>query len=429
MRFLLPISLALCAVATPATAQETEQSSAENTTMLQSRADDVVAWLEGETGASEIFAPSFLAQVPEPQLNAINAQLQAQYGAIQSLDSVTPNGAYNGQIVLRFEKALGSGLIAIDPQAPNQISTLLLRSFEPVGEDSVEKLSADLQALPGSTSAYFGPVDGTNPVFAHNTQQHFAIGSTFKLYVLSALAQSIAAGERDWSDVVPLSVKSFPSGRMQDWPQGAPATLQTYATMMISISDNTATDQLIATLGREAIEAEVTRVGHTAPSKTFPFMTTREMFLMKGGDKDRLARFAAASDSEQAEILASIKDSDATEEDLMRTFTGGPTAIDVEWLANMDDLRGLLSMLSSYEDDTARKVMAIHTSMSEDQREKWAYVGYKGGSEPGVLNLTWLLQDKEQQWHMLSLSWNNPEQALDDGALQLISQRILALPR
>ena len=427
MRFLISLALAFSIVGQPAAAQQAKQEEVAISQELQNRGSDVVSWMKGETAPSEIFSETFLTQVPEAQLNAINAQIQAQYGKVERIESISPSSRYDGTIAIRFEKALGRGIIALNPEDPNLIETLLLRSFEPIGEDSVEKIMAELEALPGSASAYFGPIDGSEPRFTFNTQEHFAIGSTFKLYVLSALARSIEAGDRNWTDVIPLSVKSFPSGRMQDWPEGAPATLQTYATMMISISDNTATDQLMSELGRKAVESEVSTIGHSAPEKTFPFLTTREMFLLKAGDKDRLASYAAADDAEQAAILSTISDSDATFEELMRTFTGGPTAIDVEWLANMDDLRGLLAQLSSYQDDTARKVMAVNPSMSEDDRDDWAYVGYKGGSEPGVLNLTWLLQDKQQNWHMLSLSWNNPDAAVGDGALQLISQRILAL--
>ena len=51
----------------------------------------------------------------------------------------------------------------------------------------------------------------------------------------------------------------------QDWPKGAPVTLHTLATLMISISDNTATDQLIAIVGRDAIAEELRASGHAEP--------------------------------------------------------------------------------------------------------------------------------------------------------------------
>ena len=117
------------------------------------------------------------------------------------------------------------------------------------------------------------------------------------------LAREIAAGKRRWSDVVPLGARSFPGGTMQDWPQRAPVTLQTLATMMISISDNTATDTLMRLLGREAIAAEVVASGHSAPSRMLPMLTTIEAFALKAGDPARAAEYARADDKAQFAML------------------------------------------------------------------------------------------------------------------------------
>ncbi len=107
--------------------------------------------------------------------------------------------------------------------------------------------------------------------------------------MLSTLVQEIKAGKRKWSDVVPLEVHSVPSGQMQDWPIGSPVTLHTLATMMISISDNTATDALIRVLGREAVAAEMVASGHAEPSRNIPMLTTVEFFALKSGDPARIA--------------------------------------------------------------------------------------------------------------------------------------------
>jgi len=44
-----------------------------------------------------------------------------------------------------------------------------------------------------------------------------------------------------------------------------------------------------------------------------------------------------------------------------------------------------------------------------------------------VLNLTWLLQDEADRWHVLVLSWNNPDAPVTSAELQLLAQRILPL--
>lgn len=303
---------------------------------------------------------------------------------------------------------------------------MLFQTFEPI-DDSAQKISADLDKLPGTSAAWFGPLDGT-PVFSRgNTAQEFAIGSTFKLYVLTALAHAVGDGKLAWDQVVPLTARSFPSGQMQDWPDGAPVTLHTLATMMISISDNTAADQLIDVVGRDAVAHEVVASGHAEPARTLPFLKTRELFALKA--TGQAESYAAADEEKQAAMLAALDSGSVATDQVAAMFAGGkPVAIGgVEWFASMADERGLLRTISTLPDPTARQIMAVNTALPAAQRSKWAYIGYKGGSEPGVLNLTWLLQDKAGAWYMLALSWNNPAAEVDTSTLLLIAQRILAL--
>ena len=80
------------------------------------------------------------------------------------------------------------------------------------------------------------------------------MGSAFKLGVLKALKEQIAGGRHSWDEVAELTAPdlSLPSGIIQGWPMGAPLTLHSLAALMISISDNTATDVLMRVVGRAA---------------------------------------------------------------------------------------------------------------------------------------------------------------------------------
>lgn len=413
----------------PAAAQsQAPQAATAEPSALETRSAQIVAVINGELAPEAVFTDAFLAQVPAAQFKAISQQLTSQFGAALAVESVDPPTGTQAALAIRLERAIARGSIAIDPGSDNRIAGLLFQSFDPVG-DSQAKIEADLAALPGSISVWFGPLDGGTPVISIAPDTPMALGSTFKLYVLAALAEEVAAGKRAWSDVVTLDARSFPSGQMQDWPQGAPVTLHTLASMMISISDNTATDQLIKVLGRDAVLALLRRTGHTAPALNDPFMTTREMFLLKGGDPARLEAYRSGDAATRKVILAGLEQELVSLDQIQRVFLGGPTAIDVEWLASAKDLVKLLATLRRTGSAEAFGIMAINPSASPAIREKWAYVGYKGGSEPGVLNFTWLLTDKAGRDHALVLSWNNAEAALDQSALELIGQRILALPR
>ena len=60
-------------------------------------------------------------------------------------------------------------------------------------------------------------------------------------------------------------------------------------------------------------------------------------------------------------------------------------------------------------------------------REGRLYIGYKGGSEPSVINLSWLLQDRTGEWHVVTLSWNNPDAPVDPEVFRALARRAIAL--
>jgi len=238
---------------------------------------------------------------------------------------------------------------------------------------------------------------------------------------------ALGEGRLAWDDVVPLDAKSFPSGVMQTWPDGAPVTLHTAATLMISISDNTATDLVMRHLGREAIEAEMRASGHAGDGRTLPFLTTREMFVLKASDLGET--YAMASEAERRAMLATLDRNDIDEARFFETFTSGTPVLieDIEWFASMADQRALMRMLAALPGEPARNIMAVNPVFDEEETATWDYVGYKGGSEAGVLNMSWLLRDKAGRWHMLAISQMDPASEVDTSALLLMAKRILAL--
>ncbi|MFB0611442.1 serine hydrolase [Aurantiacibacter poecillastricola] len=416
-------SLAICALLLspiPAAAQSEGD--------IERRAEDIETALRGEATYNEVFADSFVNAVPQTQFEAILGQIESQFGPLVGIESVTPVSPNGADIAIRFERGIASGSFVLEATEPFEVAGFVLNDMRPVG-DTVEQLQQDLAALPGETSLLVTRLDEAKPIAARNADRQFAIGSTFKLYVLSALARSIAAGERNWHDVVSLTQGSFPGGQLQNWPAGAPVTLHTLASLMISNSDNTATDQLIVELGREAVEAEVVAAGHSDPEATFPFLTTREMFVLKSGDTANLGQYAAAGTPERLAVLQELAELERSDGEVQAAFTGGPVAIDIEWFASANDLASLFRRITALEDETALEILAINPAMPPPMRDEWDYVGYKGGSEPGVLNLTWLLRDMAGEWQAVTLSWNNPEAAVAEPTLNLIAMRAIALAK
>jgi len=411
--------------ALPAFGQDTASSieAASEQTALEMRSEQIVLFFNGEIEAEDVFTEGFLAAVPTELLVATVDQWTAEHGAAMSVEGLNPVNDTRAGLDIRMERAVARGGIAIDPTDENRVSELVFRTFDTI-DDSADKISASLADLPGDVSVWFGPLDGGAPTISVNSDAQMPLGSTFKLYVLAALARDVAQGERSWDDVVTLDVTSFPSGMMQDWPQGSPVTLQTLASLMISISDNTATDQLIAVLGREAVFQTLVESGHSDPARNNPFMTTRELFLLKGGPSARLDTYAGGDADLRAEILAQIEDTPVTLSEIGGAFADGPKAINVEWFGNSGDLVNLFRFMRETADPLAFDIMGINPSMLPATRELWAYSGYKGGSEPGVLNLTWLLTDDDGRDYALVMSWSNPDANLAPNILEGIAQRI-----
>jgi beta-lactamase class A len=429
----LAIALATCGfAAVPATAQSASHSAVPAAqTPLEERSQQIVMLLNGTVQPEDIFTDGFRAAIADAQIKALSANLTAQLGPAVYAELLEPHDGTRAALEIRFERGIAKGGIAIDPAKNNRVNELVFRQVDSltVADDTAEKIATELAALPGNVNAWFGPLDGVTPAITLNTDSPLALGSTFKLYVLAALAEDVKAGRRQWSDVVALTETSYPSGQLQDWPQGAPVTLHTLASLMISVSDNTATDQLITELGEDRILQLLADSGHADPGANDPFLRTRELFALKA-NAELTESWRTDGEAIKPAILAVIAASeDPSLEEITAAFGNGPKAIDIEWFASPADLAKLFAHMRRTADPKAFEIMAINPSATPAIRAQWDYIGYKGGSEPGVLNYTWLLTDKAGRDHFLTLGWNNPAAVLDEGKLFAIAQRILLLQR
>lgn len=426
-RFLTGLAMAtasasLVALPMPVAAQQTASPMTE-------RADSIVALFDGKADIAETFAPSLLAQLPAEKLVEITQQLKAQLGDPVAIESIAEKGETSATVRITFTKAVATFDIAIDPQPPHRITMLLFKGSETIGDD-MAKVVADLRALPGQASLAVARLDKTGPTWLvrERGDQASAIGSTFKLYILAELSRQIAAGTRHWDDVVALDRSSLPSGMLQNWPKGSPLTLQTLAGLMISISDNTATDTLLAALGRDKVEAMMVAAGNAHAASNRPMLSTYDMFALKGTTDERLAEaYMAGDEAARRALLPQIARVDRATIEAER-FNGNPRWIDsIEWFASPEDLVRVMDWLRRNGDDTTRDLLAINDGVADQDAQKFAYVGYKGGSESGVLNTTYLLRDNPGRWYAVSASWNDPAAPLAEGQLFLIASRVIRL--
>jgi beta-lactamase class A len=355
--------------------------------------------LKSEQIQTEWFTSDFLVQVPIEQIRQVINGLKSQLGTYQGIEN-------NGQdYLVIFSQASVATKIVLNNKG--QIAGLL---FQPPQAKVIDLKTAiaGFQALPGKVS--FLVQEGTTTKAALNTQTPLAVGSAFKLAVLKALQSEIASGKRMWKDVVQLQPrwKSLPSGMLQTWPDGAYLTVQTLASLMISLSDNTATDTLINLLGREPIE-------HISP-RNRPFLTTRELFVLKGSrDRKLLKRYQTSNEAQRRVILKELIAKPLPD---VREFEGtNPVALDVEWFFTAEELCGLI------KDVADLPVMSINPGVANPQN--WRRVAFKGGSEPGVLNLTTWLEAKNGKNYCVTATWNNSNAPVEESKFMALYSGVI----
>jgi beta-lactamase family protein len=223
---------------------------AQNATPLERRANEICSQFRQTPGGfDQLFAADFLAQVPPAKLAEIFTDYFSKLGRCTGVKQTERLGTSAGRFDITFEKDYAvPATMAIDPGEPHLLNGLLLGA--PVRTSAtLEQVVAELKTLPGDTSLLITSLskDGMQPIISYNAERELAIGSAFKLYVLSELVREVGTHQRKWTDVVSLDDKlaSLPSGTLQSWPAGSPVTLHTLASMMISASDNTAADELL----------------------------------------------------------------------------------------------------------------------------------------------------------------------------------------
>jgi hypothetical protein len=417
--------LLLClilAVSSPAVAQTAAPKSP-----FEMRAQELVGILQSGGRESEFFAPSFLKAIPASQIREIADSLIAQNGDVIGVEKIEPRGAQSGIISMRYAEATILINMTIEATPPNQVIGLLITSVITRG-DGADKIRAELQVLPGHAALLVQPVGGA-PILSVDADREQAIGSSFKLWLLAEAARAVGKGERRWSDVIPLGPPGLPSGIVQAWPKSSPMTLHSLATLMVSISDNTATDTLLFALGRERVGRMLANTGHAAAARTLPILSTTEAFALKMDQSADLRRpFQTGNLAARTAVLnqnitrLGVGSIDNTQ------LAGPPRFIEsVEWFASPKDMAHTLDWLRVNGGKDVLAILAVNPGVSKADADRFAYLGYKGGSETGVIALNFLVRTKSGAWYTVTGCWNNPNAAVDDKKFTALMSRALRL--
>jgi beta-lactamase class A len=131
---------------------------------------------------------------------------------------------------------------------------------------ALEKTISDAEALGATVGVAIR--DGGGWSFSHNGDERFRSASTVKIPIMIEIFRQIDAGQRSLEDlyVVTSEDHSFGSGVLHDMHAGLEVTLGDLLYLMMSISDNTATNILIDMAGMDRVNALMQELGMTGSS-------------------------------------------------------------------------------------------------------------------------------------------------------------------
>lgn len=387
---------------------------------IDTRLDQIVGWLNGEpfdeVDFEESFGDAFRAELTYDQLADVGGALMPSGPWAMVSEERGDDGL---GLVARLMPADGTTdleLTLVVAPGDARIEGLFFAPAVDVEPAADVTTAADALAELGEVA--LGAFDVSTgecgaPIVDRGAEVQAPVGSAFKLWVLAAVVDAADRGELTWDDEVVIEDRfdSLPSGITQEEPDGSTLPVRELAERMISISDNTATDILIDLVGRDAVEAKVVETGHAAPELNRPFFTTRELFVVKF-DRDIRASYLAADETERRALLAGPV-AEADIRTILTRAAGWTEPIEIEaleWFASPTDLCRVLVELVADED--ARDVLSENPGIP-DPTGRWSFIGFKGGSEPGVLNLSWLVEDADGASYVVAGSVWDTDAPLD----------------
>ncbi|AXX30687.1 serine hydrolase [Actinosynnema pretiosum subsp. pretiosum] len=381
----------------------------------QDSPDTQFAWLVDASARVPLPADEVAAHLDSPLLSAVGG-VDGFNQTLASLGTLTA-GAVVDRTPTELRQVVGSavgellGTLTVNPAG--LIAGLRFSPHLPA-PTSWEQVDAALGSLAPRVSFAAATItpEGCAPVHGLNERTARPLGSAFKLYVLGALAREVRAGRLSWDTGLPLreSWKSFPSGVLQDQPDGTVLTLAEHAEHMISISDNTATDHLIHLLGRGEVQRQFARFGNTTPNSPMP--TTRELLTLKGFQYPAAATVYTALPQRLRE--AALNAVGRVPRTAVQPWTE-PRAIDqLEWFGSPVDMCAAMAGLWQGHDPQLAKAMSINDGGIALPSARFPTIWFKGGSEPGVLTLSYLVRRDDGTLLTASAMLSDPENALDE---------------
>jgi hypothetical protein len=397
----------------------------------------VIGLIGGEEleNPADVFTADFVRQHPRERIDTVLQEMRARFVGGVRLLRVEPGFTMTRAVgVVRGVRTGEAWQIHV--RADRESGRIASLHFLTAWEDQLDargwsELDEEMSRLPGvaGLAAYEVLPEGLGLVHTGGqSERALALGPAHALYVLGTLGEQMQraaghhGGSSPWDEKIPVQdrLKSLPPGDLRNLPETTPVTLGDLAWRMTADGDNTACDHLIDYLGRMMIERYLLRVGVTEPERTLPYLSSLEYFKIKlSEDPGMVDRYARADTEARWNMLLEGGEVYAAIPNQGRFLSwDGPIAVDrVGHFASATDVARVLADLARQSDRPGMTPLARAMDgpgLSIDRRP-WASVGFKGGSEPGILSLNWILTRADGRRFVLAFLWNDTESRLPEG--------------
>lgn len=347
---------------------------------------------------SRFINPYFLSKLPTKKLIGILNEFKSEEGACVNIERIDQqNFLYN------TEKSQRAVQLYFDKN--KKIRGLWFGNATKFNDKLIVILD-ELKKLPGQKSLSLIK-NNKSKILEFNSDKPLAVDSSSNLLTLKLLSDRIKKTKLRWGSHLKIKnkLKSLPSGRLHNWVEGSPLTVQTYATMMMAYSDNTAADHLHNLVGRKKLEKK--------SSRNKPFLSTYEYFKLRG---ELVEDYGSKKLKEKRKILKSYALGARTKIDMVDK----PYQIDgLGWFFSTSELCSYFYEL--------RNLPFIKVNSGLTFQDGWELSSFIGGRAPGVLQYTQLLKPKgSKDYYCLSITWNSDKEEIDSTKIDAFVGRIVS---
>jgi len=176
---------------------------------------------------------------------------------------------------VRISKILGSTLAVISA-CFFPISPCFAQTENAKALDRLQSRVAELAiSFPGTIGVYARNIE-TGAEVTYKSDDRFPMASVYKIPIMVRVFREVDAGHLHLTDRIELTEadKRLGSGLFMYMTPGLKPTLHDLLTMMITVSDNTATDKLLGIVGAQNVNAMLSTLGIKMSGSTAPRPTS-----------------------------------------------------------------------------------------------------------------------------------------------------------